>query len=121
MEDETTELLRGLAEATTGLLDAIEENRQICRRVEEHDDGDTAEHDMGIIAPEGMRRIAVLLAAGDETPGVQIGQLTVDAQESEETWRAATRALLAEKKLTLLYDQPGRFELLGEDGRPHEP
>ena len=31
MEDETTELLRGLAEATTGLLDAIEENRQICR------------------------------------------------------------------------------------------
>ena len=76
---------------------------------------------MGIIAPEGMRRIAVLLAAGDETPGVQIGQLTADAQESEETWRAATRELLAEKKLTLLYDRPGRFELLGEDGRPHEP
>ena len=110
------------AAATAGLLEAIEENRQVCRRVEEHDDADTAEHDMGIIAPRDMRQLAALLTAGDETTGVSLRQLTADAQENEETWRAATRELLAEKKLTLQYDQQGRFELLGEDedGRPYE-
>ena len=77
---------------------------------------------MGIIAPRGHtpnRRTAGRRRR--DARGADLRQLTADAQESEETWRAATRELLAEKKLTLLYDRPGRFELLSEDGRPHEP